>query len=149
MLKDLKTHHREVGRLSFQGYKASEIAKKTDMNLQTVYGILRDPMCKSFISGLMDKADEVSLDVREKLVSMNNSALDAIDDILDKDSKAPHNVILSAAKDVLDRNGYKPPDKTQINVDIQTKSDEEIDNQIMALEEQLKAANSAQSEDIS
>jgi len=147
MLKDLKTHHREVGRLSFQGYKPTEIAKRTEIKLTTVYSILRDPMCKSFISGLMDKADEVSLDVREKLVTMNNSALDAIGDILDKDSKAPHNVILSAAKDVLDRNGYKPPDRTQINLDIQTKSDEEIDRQIMALEEQLKAAASAQVEE--
>lgn len=148
MLKDLKTHHREVGRLSFQGYKPNEIAKRTEMKLATVYTILRDPMCKSYISGLMDKADEVSLDVREKLVTMNNSALEAIEDILDKDSKAPHSVILNAAKDVLDRNGYKPPDKTQINLDIHNKSDEELDAQIIALEEQLKAAEATQSEDI-
>ena len=138
MLKDLKTHHREVGRLSFQGFKPAEIAKKTDIKLTTVYTILRDPMCKAFINGLMDKADEVSIDVREKLVSMNNSALDAIGDILDKNTKAPHNVILNAAKDVLDRNGYKPPDKTHINLDIQNKSDEELDAQIAAIEEQLK-----------
>ena len=40
---------------------------------------------------------------------------------------------LTAAKDVLDRNGYKPTDKFEVDVHSQ-KSDEEIDAEITAME---------------
>ena len=110
-INELRTNHREVARLSFQGFKTTEIAMQTGLALSTVQGILRDPLCKSYIQGLQDKADTNVIDVRKKLISLNDSAVDVIKDIMSKDSNAPASVQLNAAKDVLDRNGYKAPEK--------------------------------------
>ena len=110
-LNELKTHHKEIARLSFVGYKPFEIAEQTGTKLQSVYNALRDPLCKSFIAGLSDKADKEVLTTRQRLASLESPALDAIEDLLDKDSAAPASVILNAAKDVLDRNGYKMPEQ--------------------------------------
>lgn len=138
MLKDLKTHHRKICQLSFEGYQTSEIAEKLDLTTTTISSVLRSPLAKSYINGLMDKVEETTLDVRQKLIQMNGSALAAIEYIIDKDSKAPYNVQLNAAKDVLDRNGYKPPDKHHIDMVYQTKSDDEIEAEIRALEQDIK-----------
>ena len=113
MLKQLRSHHREIARLSVQGFTPNEIAMQLNRNPQTVYKILRDPLCKSFLNGLLDKADTQVINVRKALVDLNRPAVENIKDILDteKDVPAPANVRLAAAKDVLDRNGYKAPDK--------------------------------------
>lgn len=137
MLKELKLHHREIIRLSFQGFKPVDIAARLDIANDTVNRILRDPLSKGYLAALEDKAEKNLLDVRQELMKLNTNAIDAITDILDKDSNAPHSVIFSAAKDVLDRNGYKAP--KEIHLGIETKSDDEIDAQIAALEEQLNA----------
>lgn len=111
MLNELKTQHREIGRLRFEGLKPAQIADRVGMSVSTIYNILRDPLCKSYMNGLSDKADTRVVNVREKLAEMNGAALEAISDLLDKDTSAPHSVILNAAKDVLDRNGYKAPEQ--------------------------------------
>ncbi len=67
-------------------------------------------------------------------MKLNSKALDAFDDILDSDSKAPYSVIAAVSKDVLDRTGHKAPEKASINLTLQGKSDEEIDAQIAMLE---------------
>ncbi len=51
MLAELKIKHREVARLSFEGFRPADIAAKTSVKLATVYKILRDPICKGYISG--------------------------------------------------------------------------------------------------
>ena len=81
------------------------------MAVTSVYNILRDPMCQSYIDGLSDKADKSVVNVRETLATMNIDALSAIKDMLNPETNAPHSVILNAAKDVLDRNGYKAPEQ--------------------------------------
>ena len=111
MLKDLKIHHREIGRLKFEGYKPNEIATRTSTKITTVYSILRDPMCKAYMNGLADKADKTVINVREKLAEMNSSALETIESMLSPVTTAPHSVQLNAAKDVLDRTGYKAPEE--------------------------------------
>jgi len=113
MLKELKEHHREVARLSFQGYKPSEIASRTGSKVGTIYSILRDAMCKSFIAGLSDQADKSVINVREKLSEMSLASLDTLSHILSRDNieTTPAAVRLGAANSVLDRNGYKPTEK--------------------------------------
>lgn len=111
MLKELRTKHREVARLSFQGFSPQEIAERTDITAGTVYKILKDPMCKSFISGLMDQADRDVINTRKELIKLEPLAIDVYRDILKKDSNAPASVQLNAAKDVFDRNGYKVPEQ--------------------------------------
>jgi len=137
MLEDLKIKHREVARLSFEGFKAADISSRTSVSLATVYKILRDPLSKGYIHGLADRQDKTTLNVRERLMQLNSKALDAFDDILGADSKAPYSVIANVSKDVLDRTGNKAPDKIDINHTLQGKSDEEIDAQIAALTDQI------------
>ena len=148
MLAELKIKHRNVARLSFEGFGPADIAAKTGVNLATVYKILRDPICKGYISGLADRQDKTTLDVRERLMKLNSAALDTFDDILSSDSKAPYSVQAAVSKDVLDRTGHKAPEKANINLTLQGKSDEEIDAQIAMLESAINATyNSDLTED--
>lgn len=144
MLKNLKTQHRSIIQMSFNGFKNHEIAEKHGLTQSTISTILHSPLGKAYLNGLHDRAQEQTLDVRKKLIDMNASALDAISNILDPDTKAPFNVQLTAAKDVLDRNGYKPTDKFEIDINSQ-KTDEEIDAEIQAME---NAINHTQAQEI-
>jgi hypothetical protein len=103
------------------------------MSPATISQILRSPLGQAYLNGLVDKAQEDTLDVRKKLISLNKGALGTIERILDPKQKAPFNVQLTAAKDVLDRNGYKPSDKFEIDV-FSHKSDDEIEAEIRAME---------------
>lgn len=107
------------------------------MSPSTVSSIINSPLGQAYLGGLNDRAKENTLDVRKKLVSLNKSALDAIQNILDPKYKAPHSVQLNAAKDVLDRNGYKPPDKINIDMTLTAKTDAEIDAEIAAMEQSI------------
>ncbi|HEC65615.1 MAG TPA: hypothetical protein ENI23_09985 [bacterium] len=123
MLKQLQTHHKEIARLKVLGYTPAEIAEKTGAKLQTVYANLRDPICQSFMSGLSDKLDKEVISTRKRLIDLNNDSLDVITDILSKDSKAPFSVQLTAARDNLDRTGYKVPEVVEVNHSFLTSKD--------------------------
>ena len=114
MLKKLKSHHKEIARLKVLGYSPAEIAEKTDSNLQTIYANLRDPICQGFMDGLSDKLDKEVISTRKRLIDLNQKSLDVIADILQKDSKAPFSVQLTAARDNLDRTGYKVPEEVKV-----------------------------------
>ncbi len=118
----------------------ADIQAKTDVPLQSIYRILKDPICKSYINGLGDRMDQTTLSVRERLMKLNDNALEAFEDILSKDSKAPYSVQASVGKDILDRTGHKAPEKANINLTLQSKSDEEIDAQIAMLKSQLDSS---------
>jgi len=111
MLKELQVHHREIGRLRVEGLKPNEIATRTGTKLTTVYSILRDPMCQSYMNGLMDKADQSVIDVRRTLASMNGKALKVFDHMLDLDNPVKDSDRITVARDTLDRNGYKAPER--------------------------------------
>lgn len=138
MLKSLKAHHRNIVQMSFNGYSAKEIAEKLDISTITVSNVLNSPLGKAYQDGLMDKMKDVTIDVRKELVSMNKAALAALNRLMDPTNKMPGAVQLGAAKDVLDRSGYKAPDKFTIDMTMQTKSDAEIDAEIAALEASIE-----------
>jgi len=123
--------------MHFNGFSGNEIAARLEMSPSTVSGIINSPLGQAYLGGLNDRAKEATLDVRKKLVSLNASALTAIQNILDPKHKAPHSVQLNAAKDVLDRNGYKPPDKINIDMTLTAKTDAEIDAEIAAMEQSI------------
>ena len=100
----------------------------------TVSQIIRSPLGEAYLNGLQDRAKEDILDVRKKLVSLNKDALKTFERLIDPKTKAPHSVQYNTAKDILDRNGYKAPDKYVIDMTLSTKTDEEIDAEINALE---------------
>lgn len=113
MLKELQTHHREIARLKFAGFKPAEIAIRSNVSTVSVRHVLSDPMCKAYISKLNDTADIEIINVRKRLIQMNTKALDAIDNILDPVANIPPAVVLAAAKDNLDRTGHQIVQKHQ------------------------------------
>lgn len=136
MLKELKSQHRNIIQMSFNGYSNNEIAERLGMAHTSVSTILRSPLGQAYLNGLQDRAHEATLDVRKKLVSLNKSALDTFEHLLNSSSRknVPAAVQFNAAKDVLDRNGYKAPDRLNIDMTFQTKTDEELDAEIAAIE---------------
>ena len=134
MLKELRTNHRTIIQMKFSGFTNNEIAEKTGMAPATVSQIIRSPLGEAYLNGLQDRAKEDILDVRKKLVSLNKDALKTFGRLIDPKTKAPHSVQYNTAKDILDRNGYKAPDKYVIDMTLSTKTDEEIDAEINALE---------------
>jgi predicted transcriptional regulator len=139
MLKELKSQHRNIIQMAFNGYKNQEIAERLGMAQSSVSIILRSPLGQAYLNGLQDRAHEAILDVRKKLVSLNKSALDTFTHLLNASSRkaVPASVQFNAAKDVLDRNGYKAPDRLNIDMTLQTKTDEELDAEIAAIEEAI------------
>jgi predicted transcriptional regulator len=137
MLKELRTQHRTIIQMVFSGYKNNEIAERLEMTPTTVSQIIRSPLGQAYLEGLQDKAQEATLDVRKKLVSMNKGALDVLARIMNPAEKAPHSVQLTAAKDVLDRTGYKAPDRLHVDMTMQTKTDQEIDAEINAMQQSI------------
>lgn len=110
MLKQLKTHHRDIARLRFEGVAPKDIAERLNMSVHTVNLVLRDPLCRSYLDGLQDRSDENTLNVRRELSKMNSDALGTLKFLLTQ-GDVPASVQLGAAKDVLDRNGYRPPER--------------------------------------
>jgi len=133
MLKTLKSQHRNIIQMNFSGFKNREIAEKTGLSPTTITQVLSSPLGKAYLNGLNDRAQENTIDVRKKLISLNNDALGTLERILNPKQKAPFNVQLTAAKDVLDRNGYKPSDKFEVDV-FSHKTDDEIEAEIRAME---------------
>ena len=125
--------------MAFNGYKNQEIAERLGMAQSSVSTILRSPLGQAYLNGLQDRAHEATLDVRKKLVSLNKEALATFEHLLDKGSRksVPASVQFNAAKDVLDRNGYKAPDRLNIDMTLQTKTDEELDAEIAAIEDSI------------
>lgn len=142
MLKELKSQHRNIIQMSFNGYSNNEIAERLGMAHTSVSTILRSPLGQAYLHGLQDRSHEATLDVRKKLVTLNKSALDTFARLLNPKEKAPHAVQFNAAKDVLDRNGYKAPDRLNIDMTFQTKTDEELDAEIAAIESAISRTSS-------
>ena len=137
MLKELRTQHRTIIQMVFSGYKNNDIAERLEMSACTVSQIIRSPLGQAYLDGLQDKAQEATLDVLKKLVSMNKDALTVLGRIMNPKEKAPHSVQLTAAKDILDRTGYKAPDKLHVDMTMQTKTDKEIDAEINAMQQSI------------
>jgi len=137
MLKELRTQHRTIIQMVFAGYKNNEIAERLEMTPCTVSQIVRSPLGQAYLEGLQDKAQETTLDVRKKLVSMNKAALNVLERIMNPAEKAQHSVQLAAAKDVLDRTGYKAPDRLHVDMTLRTKTDAEIEAEILAMQESI------------
>ncbi|MCP3684318.1 MAG: hypothetical protein GY861_16695 [bacterium] len=139
MIKDLKSKHRNIARLTFQGYTPKEISARTETPVQTIYTILRDPMCKSFIDGLSDKADVAILDTRKRLTDLDAKSLETYEELLEnQDGEISPNLRFKVAKDVLDRNGHKAPE-----VDLSITAHFNADD-LMRLKEQAKSIEKEQ-----
>jgi len=143
MIKTLRTQHRNIVQMSFNGFRNQEIAERLSMAESTISQIINSPLGQAYLGGLNDRAKENTLDVRKQLISMNSAALSTFERILNPESpKVPYNVQFNTAKDILDRNGFKPTDKVNIDLTLQAKSDEEIEAEITALTNSIATAKS-------
>lgn len=112
MLQELKTHHREIARLKFEGMTTGEIALRLDTTQDSIKTQLKDPLCKAHMTKLNYDADETALAVRKRLARLSVAAIERYEEILDQKSvDVPWPVVQSVAKDTLDRAGHKPPEK--------------------------------------
>ncbi len=146
MLKELRNQHRTIIQMAFSGFKNKEIAERLSMTESTISGILRSPLGQAYMGGLHDKSKENTLDVRKQLISMNSAALASFERILSPSGKAPYAVQFNTAKDILDRNGFKPTDKINIDLTLKAKSDQEIDAEINALTNSIARAKASVAE---
>lgn len=144
MLKELRTQHRNILHMHFNGFSNNEIAEKMEISHITVSQVIRSPLGQAYIHGLQDRAQEATLDVRKQLISLNKNALATFTRLLDPATKAPPSVQFNTAKDVLDRNGYKAPDKLNIDMTLQSKTDAEIEAEIIAMERAINITHSKQ-----
>lgn len=110
MLQELKSQHKEMARMTLEGYSSFDIAEKLDMHPGSIQQIKRDPLFKQMLGKLEDKADEEVVDVRKKISELSIKAVEKMDGLIDSyDDK----VSLNASKDILDRAGYKPVEKSE------------------------------------
>jgi len=144
MIKELKAHHRNIIQMSFNGFSAKDISERLEISTITVSNVLNSPLGKAYMNGLNDDMKDATLDVRKELISMNRAAIGTLSRLLNPKTKAPASVQLNTAKDILDRSGYKAPDKLNIDMHVQTKTDEEIDAEITALENSILKTKSTQ-----
>ena len=112
MLTELKTTHREIARLTFEGFVPADIAARLGLSKGVVHKVTRDPLFKAYLGSLDDRADNHVIDVRRELADMNLDAIAALKRILTADD-VPYSVMLAGAKDILDRNGHAV--KHQVN----------------------------------
>ena len=94
--------------MKFSGHAPAEIATRTGYKLGTVRGILSDALCKAYIQSLSDVADVEIVNIRKRLINMNNLALDRVQEILERKTDIPWPVVATMVKDNLDRSGYAP-----------------------------------------
>jgi len=104
----LKTRHREIARLMLLGKTNNEIAELVGITPGRISQIKSDPMFLGYLSSLEEKCDRQVIDVRQRLADISHKALDVVEELLADDKSS---IKLAAAKDILDRAGYKPIEK--------------------------------------
>ena len=125
MLAQLKTHHREIARLTFDGYKPLEISQRMDLSYNHVTKIINDPMCKAYIAKMEDQANEDIIAQRKRLVSLNNKAIDTIDELID-DGEVSASVRANLSLKVLELNGFHPVKEVNHNFFCLTAEDKNL-----------------------
>ena len=109
-LSSLKTRHREIARLMLLGKSNNEISELIGISPTRISQIKSDPMFRGYLASLEERCDRQVMDVRQRLANLSHEALDVVEELL-KDDKS--SIQLAAAKDILDRAGYKPVEKVE------------------------------------
>lgn len=107
-LSSLKTRHREIARLMLLGKTNNEISEMVGITAARISQIKSDPMFVGYLASLEEQCDRQVIDVRQRLADISHKALDVVEGLLADDKSS---IKLAAAKDILDRAGYKPIEK--------------------------------------
>lgn len=109
-MNDLSHIHKEIARLEFAGLKPGEITEAlSDLQISREYvdRIRSNPIYQHFLKRMEDSANKEVRDIRKTLITRAHDMLDVVLEIAEDDRNTP-GTRLAAARDILDRAGYKP-----------------------------------------
>ena len=111
-------HHRKMVRLAAAGLKPGEIAKITGFTPGQISRILGSPMFQVELQRLEAKGEILAIDIREDIQKMAETAIDVLDETLNMevDNRFDRKLRLDAAKDILDRAGFRKSAEPQRHV---------------------------------
>ena len=105
-------HHHEIVRLTLLGNKPKDIAEKLGLTTQTISNTLNSKIVRDKLQIMRASRDAATVDVATAIQDLAPAAIEAIGGMIQKEGISDA-VKLNACKDVLDRAGHKPVDKTQ------------------------------------
>jgi predicted transcriptional regulator len=114
-IQHLQQRHHEIIRLSTLGHGNKEIAQILGITPQTVSICLNSKLARDKMDHMRQERDAATVDVATAIADLAPKAAKMVDVILSRDlgvGVSP-STQLKAAMDILDRNGYKPPEKHQ------------------------------------
>jgi len=112
LLKEISARHKRIAMLSVTGAKNIEIADAVGLTPVRVSQVLNEPLTKAYMDNLTERVEDDVLDIRQALTDLAPKAVSALENCL---KSADDKLRLAAAKDVLDRTGYKPTE-TRLNI---------------------------------
>jgi len=124
MLKSLTPRHRNMIRKLVAGLSPEEVARDLEVTPSTVQRLLReDPLFKSELRNLEVQAEHHLIAAEDRITAMEvleKASLDAAvlgANVIDgTEKRAPIDLCIKTAFDVLDRTGNKAPDKKIVGV---------------------------------
>lgn len=109
----LKPRHQRFVHMWLSGnYKVPQIASILQVSEHTVRSWLKHPRIKSVIQEYQRDEEEIVL---QNMKAMRMKALDTMYDLMDSEQDA---IKYQAAKDILDRNGFKPSQKQDVKIEV-------------------------------
>lgn len=112
--KQLNNRHHEILRLSLLGFSNKEIAEKLDCTPATVSIALNSGLGRVHSSILRSEADGVAVEVAKRIREIAPKAIAIVSEIME-DAEVPSHTRLRAAQDLLDRAGFAPVKKVDMN----------------------------------
>lgn len=109
-IQNMWQHHHEIVRLTLLGHKPKEIAERLQITPQTVSNTLNSRIVRDKLDIMRAQRDAVTVDVATAIADLAPKAVAAIGAMIEKEGISDA-VRLNAAKDVLDRSGFKPREK--------------------------------------
>lgn len=122
----LRPYHIECMQLKLQGWTYKEIGAKFDKTESTIKSWFSDD--ELFYNTFQEIQNEIKENNLNKIKDLASRAVNTMEDLLvDQDSR----IKLSAAKDILDRAGYKPTDKSEVKLDGEITTKHSIDENLL------------------
>lgn len=112
--KRLNERHHQILRMSLLGYSNIAIAKALGCTPATVSNAVNSGLGRQHSSLLRAAADSQAIEVAKSIRQLAPQAIGVIEDIL-QDSDCPSAVRLRAAQDALDRAGFAPVKRVDVN----------------------------------
>lgn len=113
-IQNMWERHHEIVRLTLLGHAPKDIAHKLGVTPQTICNTLNSKIVRDKLEIMRAQRDAATVSAAQAIKDLAPKAIAIVDKILQSElGTVSPAVQLSAAKDILDRNGHKPPEKVQ------------------------------------